>query len=222
MLHKNSAIGDQHTAHNWEYADETARQGATGFVAADLKKLALQLSDHTFWVLTATTPTWVAVNYDSGAERLANKDAVAGYVGLSGLMIKFKNAANSFTNFLTNSTTASRVWTFPDKSGTVAMTSDITGTNSGTNTGDQTSIVGISGTIAEFNAAITDGDMLVAGNITGSGLTQSTNKLLGRGTEGAGAIEEITLGSGLSLTGTTLNASTPAVLGYQSFFLGQL
>jgi hypothetical protein len=31
---------------------------------------------------------------------------------------------------------------------------------SGTNTGDQTSIVGISGTMAEFNTAVTDGNIL--------------------------------------------------------------
>lgn len=71
-------------------------------------------------------------------EALANKDATGGYVGLTLFKINFKNAANTLTNFLTNATTVARTWIFPDKDGTVAMTSDITGINSGTNTGDQT------------------------------------------------------------------------------------
>lgn len=49
-----------------------------------------------------------------------------------------------------------------------------------------------------------------AGPITTSGLTQATGKLLGRGTAGTGAIEEITVGTNLSLSGTTLNASAGA------------
>lgn len=42
-----------------------------------------------------------------------------------------------------------------------------TGTANGTNTGDQTSIVGITGTKAEFDTAVTDGNILFVGDIIG-------------------------------------------------------
>jgi hypothetical protein len=56
---------------------------------------------------------------------LASQDTSAGYVGLTSYKINFKNAANTFTSFLTNTNTAARTYTFPDKDGTVAMTSDL-------------------------------------------------------------------------------------------------
>ena len=45
------------------------------------------------------------------------------------------------------------------------------------------------------------------GAITGSGLTMATNRLLGRTTASSGAVEEISVGTGLTLSGTTLSAS---------------
>lgn len=45
------------------------------------------------------------------------------------------------------------------------------------------------------------------GAITASGLTQATNRLIGRSTAGTGAPEEISLGSNLSMTGGVLNAT---------------
>lgn len=53
---------------------------------------------------------------------------------------------------------------FPTSGGTIALTSDITGTNSGINTGDQTSIVGITGTKAEFDTALSDGNFMYIGD----------------------------------------------------------
>ena len=49
-----------------------------------------------------------------------------------------RNVANTFTSFFTNTNTASRTYTLKDSDWTLAFTSDITGTNSGTNTGDET------------------------------------------------------------------------------------
>lgn len=53
------------------------------------------------------------------------KDATSGLVGLTGFSINFKNAAGTFTSFFANANTASLVYTFPDKAGTVALTSDV-------------------------------------------------------------------------------------------------
>jgi hypothetical protein len=54
-------------------------------------------------------------------------------------------------------------WTDTDRN--LITTGTITGSNlSGTNTGDQTSIVGITGTKAQFDTAVTDGDFLYVGD----------------------------------------------------------
>lgn len=63
----------------------------------------------------------------AGDEYQANKDSTNGYAGLTALKLNLKNAANTFTSFIANANTASRLYTFPDKNGTVALTDDITG-----------------------------------------------------------------------------------------------
>lgn len=75
MGHHAELVGPQgnHVAHDFEYADTAAREAATGLVAGDLKKLALQLDNNTLWILTATTPTWVTVTGSgSGGDTLAS------------------------------------------------------------------------------------------------------------------------------------------------------
>ena len=60
-LHSNAPIGDRHPVHNYSYASAALRNAATGFVSADVGKIALQTADYSFWVLSATTPTWTAL-----------------------------------------------------------------------------------------------------------------------------------------------------------------
>ncbi len=117
--------------------------------------------------------------------QLLSKDASGGYAGLTLFKINFKNSANTFTNFLTNATTAARTWTFPDKNGTVAMTSDITGfAATGANT-DITSMsaltaitttagVDIKGTNTNDSAAAGDVGEFVSSSASGVALTNAT------------------------------------------------
>ena len=86
----------------------------------------------------STLITDIRATLDSIYQLVSAKDATGGYAGLTLFKINFKNAANTFTSFFTNANTAARTYTFKDADGTVAFTSDITGTNSGTNTGDVT------------------------------------------------------------------------------------
>lgn len=74
---------------------------------------------------------------------------------------------------------------------TASQANNITGTDitnlsnlSGTNSGDQTSIVGITGVKTEFNTALTDGDFLYVGDVTsmtypGAGIALSTGSAWG-------------------------------------------
>jgi hypothetical protein len=50
------------TAPQWTYANAAARTAATGFVAADVGKIAYQVDTQVYYTLTATTPTWSTVS----------------------------------------------------------------------------------------------------------------------------------------------------------------
>jgi hypothetical protein len=65
--------------------------------------------------------------------------------------------------------------------------------------------------------------LISGGPITGSGTittSMATNKLVGRSTVGTGIMEEITIGSGLTLTGAGIlnNTATPTPIGYYGAF----
>lgn len=66
------------------------------------------------------------VTYFNGLyQALSGKDATGGYVGLTLFKINFKNVANTFTSFFTNSNTAARTYTFQNRDGTIADDTDL-------------------------------------------------------------------------------------------------
>lgn len=128
-----------------------------------------------------------------------------------------------------NNITTDQKWELPDATGTLALTSNI-GTWGVLNyptwtTGTPFVKMTAAGTFAlDTNTYLTSAVTSVTATspITSSGgntpiisTSMSTNKLIGRSTAGTGVMEEITLGTGLSFSGTTLNATasiTPAAL----------
>jgi len=94
MLHKNVGIGDNHPTHNWEYANAAARTGATGFVAGDVHKLALQLDDLSLWILVNTTPTWQAFGVGISTF-LGLSDTPASYTGQAGKAVVVNGTENA-------------------------------------------------------------------------------------------------------------------------------
>jgi len=83
--------------------------------------------------------------------------------------------------------------------------------------GSVTLDVPATGTNTTLTLPITGGSIAGAGSITTSGLTQTTSRLLGRTTAGTGAVEEITVGTGLSLSAGTLATSGGSQLQEQLF-----
>lgn len=77
-FHSDETVGSIHVPYNWEYADATARNAATGFVADDVGKLARQLDDNSIWLLTGYSPvTWVQMG---GNDSAAIHKAISGEI----------------------------------------------------------------------------------------------------------------------------------------------
>jgi len=95
----------------------------------------------------------------------------------------------------------------PNTYGTATQVPQITVDSKGRITGvTLVNITAGTGSVTSVATAglISGGPITVSGTITTS---MNTNKLVGRGTVGTGIMEEITLGTNLSLSGTTLNAT---------------
>jgi hypothetical protein len=59
FAHSNLPPDQRHAPHSFEFADETAREAATGLLGEDVGKFALQLDDSSVWILLDDDPvTW--------------------------------------------------------------------------------------------------------------------------------------------------------------------
>jgi len=154
---------------------------------------------------------WTSLDYFSDVNSTVNP--------AFGSSITFEGATSDSyeTTLQVTDPTADRTITLPDSTGTVALTSDITVTASSTNTFSNKSIsLGsntVSGTLAQFNTAVTDADFA-----TLAGTETLTNKTLTSPTLTTPNIG-VASGTSLTLTGdltvqgttTTIDSTTIAV-----------
>lgn len=136
-----TAIGLKETATN--------KDATGGYAGLTLLKINFKNAANTFisWLTNSNTAARTYTFQDRDGtiadgtdlalkQNTSARDASGGYAGLTAFKLNMLNVAGTFISFFTNSNTAARTYTLPDAAGTIALTSDITGTNSGTNTGD--------------------------------------------------------------------------------------
>lgn len=82
--HLQTEVEGNHVPYNWVYANSVARTGATGFIASDVGKLALQSDDFSLWILSAITPTWVSLSGSSVAAFTDLTDVPGSFAGAGG------------------------------------------------------------------------------------------------------------------------------------------
>jgi hypothetical protein len=94
------------------------------------------------------------------------------------------------------------ILTFAGPNIELAAPIDFTGANAATNAATTRDNLGLGDAAVEDTTAFA-----ASGSITSSGLTQATARILGRTTASTGAVEEIQIGSGLSLSAGELSAT---------------
>lgn len=128
-------------------------------------------------------------------------------------------SASSFavgTGSKTFATQTGKLWTVGQivvvSNGTNVMRGPVTAYVSGNLTVDVTSAVG-GGTFSSWNIGLTFEGLLLAksGAVADSGLTQATNRLLGRSTAGSGAVEELSVGSSLQISGGVVDVKSGGI-----------
>ena len=139
---------ETHVPHSYEYVNAAARTGASGFVAGDIGKFALQTDNNSLWMLTATTPTWVAAII-TGAITVdtISEDTPGAGVTIDGVLCK-DNAVTASGGFI----------------------GDINGAVTGTITGFLIGDVKSSNGTVTYNSGTDGTDQVLNGQITGTAI----------------------------------------------------
>ena len=129
----------------------------------------------------------------------------------SSITFEGSSADDYETTLQVTNPTGDRTITFPDASGTVALTSDITVSASSTNTFSNKSIAlgsnTVTGTISEFNSALTDADFAtIAGTETLTNKTLTSPSVSGLNVTDSSIVFE---GSSADTNETTLTVTNP-------------
>lgn len=88
-------------------------------------KVADSITDN----VTTVAPSQNAVFDALALKQTIEKDTTGGYAGLTLFKINFKNVANTFTSFFTNTNTAARTYTFQNRDGTILDSTDLSTLN---------------------------------------------------------------------------------------------
>jgi len=155
----------------------------------------------------------------SGDMVLASIQTVTGAKTFNDGKLILRNVANTFNGVFTNTNTADRTYTLQNNSGTLAFLSDITGTNSGVNTGDQTiTLTGEatgSGT-GSFAVTLTNSAVIgkvLTGYTSGAGTVAATDTILQAiqklDGNNAGKVTSVSIASSNGFSGSSSGGTTP-------------
>ncbi len=145
---------------------------------------------------------------------LASTQTVTGLKTFLNGTFGLRNIANTITSFFSSAATVARTYTLRDADGTLAFTTDITGVNSGTNTGDNTVATAITGTPSVTLATVT-----TTGNIE---LGNASDTTISRVSAGVIAVEGATI-NGFTTTATSGGTTTLTIAsGIVQSFTGSL
>lgn len=177
---------------------QTAHAAGTGFLTAHLRVEANNATVGN----NATLALQHGTNGANGGGVYLQSEMAAGALG--NFVVRVRGAGSMTERLRINNDGASTL------TGALTVTGALAASNlSGTNTGDQTSIVGIAGTLAQFNTAITDANLIpeAGGTFTGAVLSSSATAGVGYATGAGGAVTQTTNRT----TGVTLNKVCGAI-----------